>query len=404
MKTEHFSLVFLLLFALTACQTAVSSPTTTSIPTATPPPTATTTTNDPSALDISITAVSTHDVTRNLPAYLTYTTTGDDITSIALVARGQDSQLLTHQFIPLADEDNVIFWHGTASYIHDGLGDGTFVLTQRDADGRFVAPGQYQRAGESHSVMAELYFDGENGRLLQATQFPTTGNRAPINQPITAGDSFTFDWLHESGDAPVLTINPTGLLFLEERGLENGRYQLGLIAENDAGKMVETFSSISVHHVPISRTHPTHIDPYHAVAFAYPTDWTVPTSGSLIQTGNISNTVTAAISFHSPLPSGGNALSLKQDALNRFGGVHLLYEQDIVLGERRGLRTVYGYEDGAGVMHTGVLLTAVNDNIGIIIDIDGIAADEAETITAAAILQESWHFLPTRIGDQKNGR
>ncbi len=345
----------------------------------------------------SITAVSTHDVSRRLPAYLTYAVTGD-IASVTLVARGQDGELLTHR--PLALDDDVIFWDGTSSYVHDGLGDGAFVLTKRADDGRFIAPGQYRRAGETRTVAAELYFDGVNGRLLQARQFPTTGNRTPTNLPISAGDSFTFNWLHEVANAPTLTINPTGLLFLEEREVENGRYQLGIIAENSAGEMAETFTSINVHHTPISGTAPSHIDPYHAIAFAYPSDWEEPTGGPIVQTGNISQTVTAAISFHNPLPSGGNALSLKQDALQRFGGVHLLFEEGIVLGERRGLRTVYGYEDVAGELHTGVLLTAVNNNIGIIIDIDGLQTDKAETLTAAALLQESWHFLPTAMNNE----
>ena len=387
-------LLLLPLLLLAACTTAVSTPapiiTPAPLPAAVPSPVVT------EPFGISITAVSTHDVSRRLPAYLTYAVTGGEIASLALVARGQDGDLLTHQFIPLADE--VLFWDGTISYVHDGLGDGAFVLTKRADDGQLIAPGRYQRAGEAQVMMAELYFDGVNGRLLQAKQLPTQGKPAPINLPIAAGDSFTFSWLREGADAPTLTINPTGLLFLEERELENGRYQLGLIAENSAGEMAETFASVNVLHTPISSTAPSHIDPYHAVAFAYPPDWTAPTGGAIIQTGNISHNVTAAINFY-PLAIDGNALSLKQDTLRQFGEVHLLFEEEIVLGERRGLRTVYGYEGADGELHTGVLLTAVNDNIGLIIDIDGLAADEAETITAAAILQESWHFLPTRIGE-----
>lgn len=385
-----FLLILLLLIGCTAT-TAVSTPTSPPLP----PPTATVVAETEVAepLSIAITAVSAHDVNSRLPAYLSYTVTGDDITNISLVARGGDGQLLTHQSIPFENGGDVVFWNGTASYIHDGLDNGAFVPTKRADDGRLIAPVQYQRADETQTITAELYFDGS---LTQATQFPTTGNRTPINLPIAAGDSVTFDWLHE-GNAPTLTINPTGLLYLEERALENGRYQLGLIAENSAGEIADTFSSISLNHIPISSTNPIHIDPYHAIAFDYPPDWTEPTNGEMVQTGNISNTITAIINFADGLPNSSNALSLKQDALLRFGGVHLLFEEEIVLGERRGLRTVYGYEDEDGELHTGVLLTAVNDNNGIIIDIDGLQSDEAETIAAATILQESLQFLPTRI-------
>ena len=246
-------------------------------------------------------------------------------------------------------------------------------------------------------VAAELYFDGANGRLLQAKQYPTQGRSDKINLPIAAGDSFVFNSLHEAIASPTLIINPTGLLFLEEREVENGRYQLGIIAESSAGEMAETFTSVNVHHTPITSTNPTHIDPYHAIAFRYPANWTEPTRNAIVQSGNISNTVAASISFHSPLPNGGNALSLKQDALHRFGDVHLLFEEGIVLDQRRGLRTVYGYKDAASELHTGVLLTAVNNNIGIIIDIDGLQANEAETLATATLIQESWQFLPTQI-------
>lgn len=403
MKAHHF--LFLIGVLSAACQTAVSPP-------STPPPTivAPTATSIADTADtvvaeplaVSITAVSAHEVTSRLPAYLSYTVTGDDISSLSLIARGGNGQLLTHQTIPLANGGDLIFWDGTASYVHDGLDNGAFVPTKRGDDGRFITPVAYQRAGEAQTLTAELTFDGENGRLLQASQFPTTGNRTPINLPIAAGDTVTFNWLREV-DAPILTINPTGLLYLEERMLENGRYQLGLIAENSTGERAETFASISLNYAPVTSTNPIHIDPYHAIAFAYPSDWIEPTNGAIVQTGNISNTITAAINFTAPLPNGSNALSLKQETLLRFGGVHLLFEEEIVLGERRGLRTVYGYEDGAGQLHTGVLLTAVNDNIGIIIDIDGLQSDEAETITAAAILQESLQFLPTRIEKARGG-
>ncbi len=340
-------------------------------------------------LTVGITAVSTHDTSRRLPAYLAYETTGEGIGSITLTARGQDGQVVARYPIPL-DAENIAFWDSAISYVHDGAENGGFVLTRRAENGQIVAAGEYQRAGEERTIEAELYFDGV---LLQARQLPMQGRAAAINLPINAGDSFIFA---ESG--LVLTINEAGELYVEEKGVDNGRYTLTITAENSAGETAEASTVFAVKQIPISISDTVYIDPYNAVAFQYPPDWTAPArDGNLIQTHTISESVAVMITIVYPLSTGSNALSLKQSALLHFGGVHRLFEEEIVLGERRGLRTVYGYESEDGERRIGVLLTAVDDQTGVIIDIEGLQLNQDEITEAASILQESWNFLPTRI-------
>jgi hypothetical protein len=84
--------------------------------------------------------------------------------------------------------------------------------------------------------------------------------------------------------------------------------------------------------------------------------------------------------------------------LNQFGPVDVLFEEDTAVSGQLTLRTAYGYDGNDGTPRTGIFLAFVRNGVGYVVDVDGLQAEEAATITAVDMLVASWQFVDTGTG------
>jgi hypothetical protein len=132
----------------------------------------------------------------------------------------------------------------------------------------------------------------------------------------------------------------------------------------------------------------------------YPETWPTPSEkdGQLLFQ-DLPGAIRMGVSAH-PDMSDQPIVDLKQRALEAYGDVTVLYEDQVQVGQSGGLRTVYGYESAAGP-RTGILLTFSQDNQAYVVDIDGSASEEAALLELAGVVQESWTMrdvAPTGYG------
>ncbi|MCA9995576.1 MAG: hypothetical protein KDE56_07515, partial [Anaerolineales bacterium] len=139
---------------------------------------------------------------------------------------------------------------------------------------------------------------------------------------------------------------------------------------------------------------------YLGFRFNYPDSWYAPRyDGTLLYTASISTTTTMQVVIYPDLPPGGDATTLQAQTLQAFGGVSLLYEDEVVVNGRSARRVAYGYDDEA-TAHTGVFLAFVQDGRGFVVDVDGLAEAEEGTLTAVADIAASWQTAPVGSGLQ----
>jgi hypothetical protein len=74
-----------------------------------------------------------------------------------------------------------------------------------------------------------------------------------------------------------------------------------------------------------------------------------------------------------------------------------LFVDRVAVGDVQGERTAYGYAKNNG-LRTGVFLAFMRDGVGYVVDVDGLAADEAATITAVDVIASSWQFVSAGTG------
>jgi hypothetical protein len=91
-------------------------------------------------------------------------------------------------------------------------------------------------------------------------------------------------------------------------------------------------------------------------------------------------------------------VTLQAQTLNLFGPVDLLFAEDTAVAGRQALQTAYGYTDKDGSAHTGVFLAFAHDGMGYVVDVDGLQADEAATLTAVSTIAASWQFVTVGAG------
>lgn len=314
--------------------------------------------------------------------------------------------------------EDFFVWDTRVTYLYDGSGAGGFVvmwplkqgvLSQANGDGAagerlFSVPGRYRPAGAANGVEASLVFDQRLGRLVRVWE----GGAAAAEMVPQAGDGFqVYDYYLGDGDGIErelggwLTFDGAGGLYFDWRPLPNGRYFFGFRAENVAGQSAAALTDVTVTNDANLPGLYTYLDPYLGFRFNYPDSWLEPRydSPTVLFTESVSGTTKVQVQISPDLPPGTDAIKLQVQTLREFGEVARLYEDEVVVNGRSARRVAYGYDDGA-VARTGVFLAFVVDGTGFVVDVDGLAEEEAATLTAVATIADSWQTTPVGIGLQ----
>ena len=314
--------------------------------------------------------------------------------------------------------EDFYIWSTRVTYLTDGE-NGQFVVMwpSRGEDGnskRRTVQGMYTSAGESDTIPANLVFDQATGELIAVWATPA-GSTTPFELTPQAGDLFYPDiiYIEEDGSFSTalglpLILNDAGQLSYEWRPLPSGNYFVGIEAENIAGGKSQATTDFTVANLPEAEpeteTEETttaslrgYLDPYLGFQFLYPVDWYRPTyQDSALYTSDKSGDTRLQITIYEDI-AGATATTLKQETLALFGAVNLLYEDQIIIDERLGELTAYGYVAGDGNERTGQFITLVRDGVGYVIDIDGPTAVETDTLATITTLLASWQYRP--VGD-----
>jgi hypothetical protein len=188
-------------------------------------------------------------------------------------------------------------------------------------------------------------------------------------------------------------------LYFDWRPLPNGDYFLGLSAANVAGETGTAFVNLTVDNQAYIAGYNAYLDPYLGFQFLYPATWYTPIyTGTLLYTSDRTAATNVQVTLYPHLESGTDPAALKMQTLSLFGPVDVLFEEDTAVAGQLALRTAYGYTDGIGAEHTGIFLAFVRDGVGYVVDVDGLEAEEAATITAVDTLASSWRFIAIGSG------
>ena len=314
--------------------------------------------------------------------------------------------------------EDFYIWSTRVTYLTDGE-NGQFVVmwpsgSEDEASPRRMIQGGYTKAGETAMIPAYLVFDQTTGSLVAAWATPAEST-APFELDLQAGDLFHPNIIYIAEDGSLsteagqpLVLDEAGQLRYEWRPLPSGNYFVGIEAENIAGGKRQATTDFTVANQTAEATEDDtndsvplelrgYLDPYLGFQFLYPTDWYRPTyQESALYTSNKSGDTRLQITIYENI-AGATATTLKQETVALFGGVNLLYEDQIVIDERLGELTAYGYVASDGTERTGQFVTLVRDGVGYVIDIDGPTAVENETLATITALLDSWHYRP--VGD-----
>lgn len=359
------------------------------------------------------------------PAYLDFEIVGRDIATVVLLAGfyGEDGRRRLVEYDRLIPEptylpdgstlsewrdgvhEDFFIWDTEVTYLYDTLGAGDYVVMWPTAPGSslFTVQGQLGRA-DGTLLPVNLAFDHETDQL--ARMWASGDGEAAAEIVPQWGDTFQADTfyldendaiVHEPG--VVLTFDEAGELYFEWRPLPNGRYFIGFEAENVAGGTARTTTDVLVDNEGIIDGYTAYLDPYLGFQFLHPSNWYTPIyTDTLLYTSSRDSDTNLQVTIYPHLEPDTTPLTLKNQTLNSFGAVDVLYQDEIVTAGVGGQQVAYGYEKAGSGLRTGLFFTFVKDGQGYVVDVDGPQALEAETIAAVQQLQQSWRFTDQGFG------
>ncbi len=359
------------------------------------------------------------------PTYLDVEIKGDDIASVVLFAgRDEDGQkhLLTYDYLvpePTTLPDGSLLyewrdgqhkdffiWDTQATFIYDSTGAGDFTAmfpTEYDSP-LYVVRGFYRRAVGGDPFGANLVFSTSTQSLAGVWTFQDAAARtAPNELTPEPGDQFQIANLlmDDAGNmtldpGSVITFDDNAQVYYDWRPLASGNYFLGFSAETIAGEVAEATQNFTVNNDNLLPGHLAYLDPYNGFQFLYPDNWYTPSYGDgRLFTYDIANGTTVLnMTYFVGADSAG---ALKQDALALFGNPEVVFEAETVVADEPATATVYTYEADNGT-HRGMLLTFVHQDVGYVVDVDGLAADQDFNVQAVTDMVNSWVFQPISFG------
>lgn len=352
------------------------------------------------------------------PAYIDFELAAREVEDVAVVVgqREEDGALrllATYPQRPAAGferfrwrdglHEGRFVWETEGGYLSNGSNGDFVLLWPLPGEELNAVAGRLRPAGDGRWQEATLIFEGETGALASGWVYPGDHRRGvPRPYAPQPGDLFqVYDFYLEegAGAAPLrgepgltLTYPATNTLRSEMQPLPGGQeYDLGVVAETRAG-WTTTFITLTVNNPEESVPTRAYLDPDYGFQFFYPATWETPAydQGSLLAAAPGGDT-RLTVSFYPDSAAG--AAVLKAETLQDFGVVDILYEEDILVGETGGMLTAYGYEAGDGG-RTGLFFTFVHEDVGYVVDVDGPADQERETIALVNQVVDSWLFRP----------
>ncbi len=364
------------------------------------------------------------------PAYLDFEIIGRDIENVVLLAGiylddGSrllvEYQTLTPETTHLPDgseivewrdgiHDDFFVWNTDVTFLSDSTGTGQFVVMWPTDVGSsiFTVQGRFRRANQPEYFDVNIVFDHKTNEMTRVWGVQSDDSKAPAEIFPQAGDEFSVNTFfideennigHQPGES--LLFDEVGKLYNEWAPLPDANYFLGFSAENIAGKTDAAFTDLTIQNSGTVPGFKAYLDPYLGFQFLYPEDWFAPRyTDTLLYTASYDTTTLLQITLYPNLEDNVTSQQLKEQTLAEFGAVDTLFEETIPLADISGTRVAYGYTKADGTEQTGIFFTFVKDGVGYVVDVDGLAADESETITAVQIMAASWQFLQAGFGLQ----
>lgn len=380
--------------------------------------------------------ISLHNVLNNVvgvqdPAFIEFQVVGRDVANVALLAGLAEAdgrrRLMEYDYLipeptTLPDgtqvtewrdgvHDDFFIWDTEVTYLYDAENNGDYVVMWPTTPGStlFSVQGQLRRAYEDGYVDANLLFDHSTGQQAKLWAVQSNETDAPAEIQPQPGDEFQLFTYFYDKDGTIsrepgvsLYFDDTGQLYYEWLPLQDGSYFLGMSAENVAGATAVDLIDLTVANNERRDGYQAYLDPYLGFKFLYPQTWYEPRyqNALLYTTSQITDTQ-LQITIYPNLAEGITAETLKQQTLQQFGAVDILFEDERNVAGRQALSVAYGYTNADGVPHSGLFLTFIdNKRNGFVVDLDGRATDEAATVDAFVTLADTWEFAEAGIGLQ----
>jgi hypothetical protein len=372
-----------------------------------------------------VTAIQEVGETANVqePAFLEFEVAGTELASLTILgARREESGRLRVVDVAYPTppdvaetstwQDGVYYphfvWDAIGAYLPTAEGGVYGLLQPVDRAGDVVAmAGRFRRADGSAAEEAALLFDASSRRLQGVWRYAAAEGGSTTRALLPgSGDSFQVYDVYLEADrsfsydlgATVVFSDAVPLAY-DVGPLPDGEYTLGLVGTTHGNASGEAFVDIAVANRDLVSGYRSYLDPYQGFQFLYPATWPEPRhDGRKVNSGDPDSQRHLTISL---LPGAGEATAeeLTARVLADFGAVDVLYEEQVFVEGQTGRLTAYGYaaEDGE---HTGIFITFANADLdtGFVVDVDGLAEDEAETLAIANRLITSWQFRPLGVG------
>lgn len=297
--------------------------------------------------------------------------------------------------------ESLLVWPAELPYLSDGVR-GDWVLGWPIGFTSVKAiTGQVYPDGQEAGIAAQLLWDQVSG-----TNMGLWLVQAGIPYPLSQSDGLLFkpdNWYLEiQGQVTSQPGRELALSTLQValNPLADGGYFVGLAAANSSGDVHQITRDVTVASSELFAGYQVHIDPGFGFQFLYPTGWQRPTlDGEVCQTEALTlctfapdqQTALHVVFYTEVGPR--NATMLRDEAIAAFSGVDVLYEVEQTIAGEQAQYAVYGYTAPDGD-HIGVLMTFVREGIGYVLDLDGPASQQVQTLDFADKLVRSWQFQP----------
>jgi hypothetical protein len=364
------------------------------------------------------------------PAFINFQVIGRDVENVALIAGRylEDGRQLLLEYDRLNPEptflpdgsqlsewrdgvhDDFFVWDTEVTFLHDSFDNGDFVVmwpTERGST-LFTVQGRYRRADSDFYVDANLVFDHRTASLSRVWVVQSDESGAPAELLPQPNDEFQLYTLYyaEGGDVQreagtSFFFDDSRQLYFDWRPLPDGRYFFGFEAENVAGETAVSFIDLTVDNSVVTSGYEAYLDPYLGFQFLYPEAWFRPRyQDALLYSSQREGSTQFQVTIFPNVGDEVTAVSLKNQTLQQFGAVDLLFEDEVLIAGQPSLRSVYGYNKPDQGEHVGIFLTFVYEGTGYVVDVDGLASDEATTQAMVQTIADSWAYRDVGIGLQ----
>lgn len=311
-----------------------------------------------------------------------------------------------HSFYQWRDgvHEDFTIWDTHAPYLSDGEAGEFVILLPTAPRGELVSvPGELRAAGGSSPQKAFLLFDASSSAPIGAwSQGAEHAGRVP-HQLAPAPDDLFTPYVYRRAANGNLTAQTGAAIRYGEAGpayslqpLPVGEYQLGFEAVAVGGATTAIYADIAVNNDGYDDNVRAYLDPYDGFQFLIPGDWQRPQYNASDLTA-VSPDGETRVTLTSLPAAGRRSSELKAQALALFGPVDLLYQDTRTLADSEAERVVYGY-DAEGGPRTGAFLVFFHEDRGYVVDVDGPASAEAETLAHLERIAASWLWRPLGFG------